>query len=73
MISRHDVEEGSRPSSFTVPASPLLVFVVMRPTMVMVELLFVDLILAKRVFVARTVIVDDVALAWVLQNGMIPS
>jgi hypothetical protein len=41
--------------------------------MVMVELLFVDLILAKRVFVARTVIVDDVALAWVLQNGMIPS
>jgi len=45
----------------------------MLKAMIVVELLLVDLILAKRVFVARTVKVDDVALAWVLQNGMIPS
>ena len=71
MISRPNVEEGVTPPRSRFHR--LSVFVIMLKAMIVVELLLVDLIRSKRVFVARTIIVDDVALAWVLQNWMIPS
>ncbi len=67
---RYGMEKGTYPFYCTISAASITVTPV--ATMLVFDCLFMDLIFSKGIFVTRSVKIDDVAIAWVLQDWVIP-